>query len=161
MAEPDLTQTVPDLSLDEYTDPVVCTDDSAVCFVIVWFFASAMLCMILAGIASSCGIVNVQERPSPQLSLIGVPGDTIRLKIYGGYSEGGAWSTHDGFYLTLFNDEVDYADVLTILHPGSGDDGCSGSDCRNRFSVKGSFVVPTLPGGETPTLSGTLSGDIQ
>ena len=51
------------------------------------------------------------------MDLVGVTGDTIRLKLFEGESYRGAWASSDGFYLKLQEQEPDQEIVIPVLSP--------------------------------------------
>ncbi|MFQ6026214.1 MAG: hypothetical protein ACE5Q6_01725 [Dehalococcoidia bacterium] len=163
MAEWERMQESLPIDQQDFTGAVASTDEDPVCiFVVAWLILSVIVNLaLLFGYVYQSGIIDIQKPRQRPLALVGVPGDTIRLDVYEGESVGGQWSSHDGIYLELSSEELDYRNVVTILAPGMDDDGCSGDDCSDSFSIKSSFVVPSLPQEGPWVLSGIFSGGIR
>ncbi len=107
------------------------------------------------------GYIDVQKLCCRPLELVGVPGDTIRLRLFHGTSYGGAWGSSAGVHLRFGNRESRFK--VTILLPRWV--AKSGDGEESDLLVRGSLVVPPVSGEEslvgTLALAGTLTGDIR
>ena len=73
--------------------------------------------VLLFAWVSGTGVVAIPKRHHDVVDLVGVPGDTIRLKLFEGKSRSGAWGSSDGFYLKLQEQEPAQEIVIPVLSP--------------------------------------------
>jgi len=162
MAQMEHFQEAPAVGPYVYTEGVVSTSDAPWGFFFLWLIPSVIIILILLfAYVLNSGVIDISRVAKRPLPLVGVPGDTIRLTLFKGDSDGGAWSTHDGFHLRLSNEETEDFKIFNLLPPGQSNDGYDCDECTDSFYVEGSFVVPTVPGEGAGVLSGTLSGVIR
>ena len=81
------------------------------------FMGSMFVVILLSTWIDGRGIVDIRQAQNHPLDLVGVPGDTIRLKLFEGESPRGAWASSDGFYLKLRDQEPGQEIVIPVLSP--------------------------------------------